>query len=116
MPQRYPKVPTFVNVRVTDCPEVRLSESNEASSSPHPLAALPATRSNLCVPPVTVHVTVPPTLIVVTGVPLASSCHLKLEPFTVAVVGAVDGDTVAVGDGDAGVAVAVVVGVGLALF
>ena len=60
-----------------------------------------------------VHVMVPPTFIVGTGVPLASSCHLKLEPFTVAVLG--DGDTPAVGDGDAGVGVAVVA-VGVALF
>ena len=60
-----------------------------------------------------VQVTVPPTLIVVTGVPLASSCHLKLEPFTDAVLG--DGDTAAVGDGVAGVGVPAV-GVGVAVF
>ena len=53
---------------------------------------------------------VPPTLIVVTGVPLASSAHLRLDPFTVAVAGlGADGDgevvTVTVGDGDAGVGV-----------
>ena len=55
-----------------------------------------------------VHVTFPPTLIVVTGVPLASSVHLKFDPFTLAVAGpAGDGDTdaVAVGDGEAGVGV-----------
>src|ERR1700741_2075479 len=105
MPQWYPKVPTFVNVRLTVCPEVRFPESNEASSSSHPLAALAATFSNLCVPPVMVQVMVPPTLTVVTGEPLTSSCHLKLDPFTVAVFGAVeDGDAVAVGDGG-GVAV-----------
>ena len=55
-----------------------------------------------------VQVTLPPTLIVVTGVPLASSVHLKLAPFTLAVVGAAgDGDTdaVTVGDGEAGVGV-----------
>jgi hypothetical protein len=64
-----------------------------------------------------VQVTVPPTLIVVTGEPLASSCHLKLDPFTLAVLGAVDvgvgdGDVaVAVGDGVEGVGVVVAVGV-----
>jgi hypothetical protein len=47
-----------------------------------------------------VQVMVPPTLIVVTGVPLTSSCHLKFDPFTVAVAGAVD---VGVGDGDVAV-------------
>ena len=63
-------------------------------------------------------------MIVVTGVPLASSCHLKFEPFTLAVAGAVlpgDGDA-ADGDGDAGavgdaatVGVVAAVGLGLAL-
>ena len=55
-----------------------------------------------------VQVTLPPTLIVVTGVLLASSVHLKLAPFTLAVAGpAGDGDTdaVTVGDGEAGVGV-----------
>lgn len=113
MPQRYPKVPTVVKVLVTVCPEVRLPESNDASRLSQPFAALPATRCNRCVPPVIVHVTLPPTLIVVTGVPLPSSVHLKLDPFTPAVAG--DGDTVTVGDGDAGVGV-LAEGVGLALF
>jgi hypothetical protein len=57
---------------------------------------------------VIVQVTLPPTLIVVTGVPLASSVHLKLLPFTLAVAGpAGDGemDPVTVGDGEAGVGV-----------
>ena len=54
-----------------------------------------------------VQVTLPPTLIVVTGVPLASSVHFKLAPFTLAVDAAGDGDTdaVTVGDGEAGVGV-----------
>lgn len=74
-----------------------------------PLAAPGATRSRLRVLS-TIQVTVPPTLIVVTFVPLASSTHLKLDPFTDAVVGAlgVVGEVVVVTDG---VAVAVVVGV-----
>jgi hypothetical protein len=65
-----------------------------------------------------VQVTLPPTLIVVTGVPLASSVHLKLAPFTLAVAGPVgDGDTdaVTVGDGEAGVGV-LTEGEGVALF
>jgi hypothetical protein len=84
-----------------------MGESNEASSSAHPLAG--DTRSSLWLP-VTVHVTVPPTLIVVTFVPLASSTHLKFDPLTDAVVGAPGADAV----GEAvGVAVAVTVAVGL---
>ena len=65
-----------------------------------------------------VQVMVPPTLIVVTALPLASSCHLKLDPFTVAVVGAVEvglGDGV-VGDGVVGVSAFETVGVAFALF
>ena len=56
-----------------------------------------------------VQVMLPPTLIVVTGVPLVSSVHLKLAPFTLPVAGDADtdGDTdaVTVGDGEAGVGV-----------
>jgi len=69
-----------------------------------------------------VQVTVPPTLIVVTGVPLASSCHLKFDPLTLAVAGAPgppgDGDVGAtVGDAGAIVGVEVAaVGVGVAPF
>ena len=69
-----------------------------------------------------VQVTVPPTLIVVTGVPLLSSCHLKFDPLTLAVVGAPgppgDGDVGgAVGDAGAGEGVeAEAVGVGVAPF
>jgi hypothetical protein len=54
---------------------------------------------------VIVQVTLPPTLIVVTGVPLASSVHLKFEPFTPPVAGDGDTDAVTVGDGEAGVGV-----------
>ena len=63
-----------------------------------------------------VQVTVPPTLIVVTGVPLASSCHLKLEPFTEAVAGPVGVGVVgAVGVAVGVVGVVVVVGVAVAV-
>lgn len=49
----------------------------------------------------------PPTLIVVIGVPLASSVQLKFVAFTLAVVGAAGlGDAATIGEGDA------VVGVG----
>src|SRR5215211_9554925 len=93
----YPNVPSFVNVRVTEAPSSR-SESNESSRFPHPLSALPATRARLWFPPVLVNVTVPPTLIVVTAVPLASSFHLlPAAVLTVAVVGAVDAGAEAAG-------------------
>jgi hypothetical protein len=83
----------------------KLSELNfEASSSSHPFSGVLASASRLCIPPLLDQVTVPPTLIVVVDVPLASSVHLLvLPPFTVAVVGAgvgVDVD-VAVGVADA---------------
>ena len=78
------------NVLVTGCPGVKFPVSNVASSSSHPFSVLGATLFRLCGgPEAAVHVTVPPTLIVVTGVPLASSCHFKPFVFTVAVVGAV---------------------------
>jgi hypothetical protein len=58
---------------------------------------------------VTLHVTVPPTLIVVIRVPLASSTHLKLDPFTEAVVGPLGGVEVVGGVVTVGVAEAVAV-------
>lgn len=61
-----------------------------------------------------VQVTLPPTLTVVTGVPLASSCHLKLDPLTEAVAGPGLGGAVGVAVAVA-VAVAVVVGVAVAV-
>jgi hypothetical protein len=61
---------------------------------------------------VIVQVILPPTLIVVTGVPLTSSLHWKLDPFTLPVAG----DTAAVGDGGAVVGVVEAVGVGVAVF
>jgi len=64
---------------------------------------------------VIVQVTLPPTLIVVTGVPLASSVHLKLDPFTLPVAGDGDTEAVTVGDGEAGVGV-LAEGDGVALF
>jgi hypothetical protein len=77
------------NVLVTGCPGVKFPVSNEGLSSAHPLSGVGATPFRLCGgPAAVVHVTVPPTFIVVTGVPLASSCHFKPTFFTVAVVGA----------------------------
>src|SRR6266851_2219116 len=90
IPQWYPKVPILVNVLLTGCPGVRAELKEAASSSSQPLSALLATRSKLCGGPgARVQVTVPPTLIVVTGVPLTSSVNLKLATFTAAVRGAV---------------------------
>jgi hypothetical protein len=103
------------NVLVTGVPgAICPGVLKEASRSPHPFSAVPATLSRLCGgPAVVVQVTFPPTLIVVTGVPLASSCHFRPTFFTLAVVGA---DALGVADGtdgaDVGVAVAVVVLVG----
>ena len=103
------------NVLVTGAPGVIFpGVSNEASRLSHPLSGVPASLLRLWgAPGVVVQVTFPPTLIVVTGVPLASSCHLIPLFLTLAVVGA-DGLGVAGGDvgADVGVVVAEVVDVG----
>jgi hypothetical protein len=63
--------------------------------------------ASLWVPLAIIQLTVPPTLMVVTGVPLSSSRHVRPTFLTVAVIGAVGGGGVGV---EVGVAVAVSAG------